>query len=246
MTGELDSIVELGRALEHLRSVRERLAGVPDWMRELHTNHQTKLAEIEALQETARAAERERRTAEAAVADAQAKLQQYQKQISRVSTQREYGALLKEIDTVKQQILGFEEQALDALERHEAAEKGLAEERVAFAELDGRYQLELRRWEEEKPALQADAERLEGSIEVVRQRLPRNLLAQFDRLYERFAGQPMAPLVRMERTSGPAAWHCGTCHYRVRPQVVVEIQSQGSVRPCDSCGRILYPEPGNS
>ncbi len=38
------------------------------------------------------------------------------------------------------------------------------------------------------------------------------------------------------------SWSCGACNYRVRPQVVVEIRTQGSLIECDSCKRILFVE----
>src|SRR5262245_2027037 len=101
MTQHLETIVELEQALGELGDADRRLHGIPDWMRELHDEHVARRAEIEALEQNTEEAARERRTAEAAVQDAQEKLKKFQQQINRVSTQREYGALLQEIDTAK-------------------------------------------------------------------------------------------------------------------------------------------------
>ena len=106
MNQNLETIVELQAALNHLRDAERRLHGIPDWMRELHEEHASSKAEIDEIEKAVEEAARERRTAEAAASDAQEKLKKYQQQINRVSTQREYGALLQEIDTVKGQISG--------------------------------------------------------------------------------------------------------------------------------------------
>lgn len=243
MTQHLETIVELQRALLDLKDAEQRLHGIPDWMRELHDEHVVRRAEIDSLQEAAETASKERRAAEAATADAQEKLKKYQQQINRVSTQREYGALLQEIDTAKGQISGFEEQALSSLERYEQTEKDLGTRRESFRELDERYAAETSRWEAEKPSIAEQIEALRARIAELKQRLPRNVTAQFERILERHPLGALAPVRLIERPGkGPREWHCAVCNYRVRPQSVVEIRNTGNLVQCDSCKRILYLE----
>lgn len=239
MTRPLDTIVELQEALERLRRADEELGGIPAWMRELDAEYREHKAEIDEHEAAAEAARIERRTAEAGISDAQEKLKRYQRQINAVTTQREYGALLQEIDTVKGQISAFEEQGLAAMERTDASTQALEEKRAGFRDLEERYQVELGRWEEEKPALAEEARKLRERVEVLQERLPRQYLAQFERIHERTHGQALAPIRKIERR-GPAMWHCGVCNYNVRPQVLVEIRNQGSLVQCDSCKRILF------
>ncbi|MDP9122131.1 MAG: C4-type zinc ribbon domain-containing protein [Acidobacteriota bacterium] len=243
MNQHLETIVELQSSLAQLKEAEQRLHGIPDWMRELHDEHVARKAEIDALQTIADEAARERRAAEAAVEDTQEKLKKYQQQINRVSTQKEYGALLQEIDTTKSQISGFEEQAFASLEQHDKAQKDLADLREAFRELDERYAAELIRWEGEKPGVAKQVEKLRSRIAALKARLPRQLLAQFERILDRNPGGALAPIRLIERPGkGPREWHCGMCNYRVRPQVVVEIKNGDSLVQCDSCKRILHLE----
>jgi uncharacterized protein len=243
MNQNLETIVELQRSLIELGAAEQRLHGIPDWMRELHDEHAARKGEIEALEELAAATAHDRRAAEAAVADAQEKLKRYQQQINRVSTQREYGALLHEIDAVKGEISGFEEQAFSSLDRHEQAQRDLAAKRESFQELDARYAAELGRWEEEKPEVARQVEALRGQIVTLKERLPRTIVWQFERILERNPGRALAPVRLIEGPRrGPREWHCGLCNYRVRPQVVVEIRNGDSLVTCDSCKRILYLE----
>jgi predicted nucleic acid-binding Zn-ribbon protein len=235
----LGSVVRLQAALDALRRAERQLSGVPEWMDELHGQHSARLAEIAAVGEAAESAAHDRRQAEAAIQDATEKLKHYQQQISLVRTQREYSALLQEIDTVKGSIKGLEEQALAGMDGYEQAQKKLAEERAAFADLDTRYQQALAQWQSERPAVEQQAETLRAEVAQLRGELPRPLLTNFERVYERRAGDAVAPLRKNSSPGGPI-YHCGGCNYRVRLQVVGEIRNKGSLVQCDGCRRFLY------
>jgi predicted nucleic acid-binding Zn-ribbon protein len=238
-TSHLRTIVRLQGALDALRRAEKQLSGVPEWMEELHSQHSARLSEIAAVGEAAEAAAHDRRKAEAAIQDATEKLKHYQQQISLVRTQREYSALLQEIDTVKASIKGLEEQALAGMEGYEQAQQRLAQERSAFSELDNRYQEALAKWQSERPAVEQQAETLRAEVGQLRGELPRGVLAQFERVYERRGGDAVAPLKKSSTGAGPI-WHCGACNYRVRLQVAGEIRSKGSLVECDGCRRFLY------
>jgi hypothetical protein len=241
MPGVLDAIVALQNTLDELEAVDRRLNSIPDWMQELHEEHSTKKSEIDAAGETASQAEMSRREAEGELADAQEKLKHYQEQISRVSTQREYGALLKEIDTVKTRIAEAEKTAFEALETKENAESEKETLEEGFKELDGRYKVELEKWEAEKPAFVKQQAKLEQREKELREKIPRNLQTLFDRLRDRLAGQATAPVARMDMMrSSNAMWHCAACNYNVRPQLVIDLRKSGGLNQCESCRRILY------
>lgn len=239
----LETVIALQKTLDRLKDARQRLEGIPDWMRELHDQHSERRAEIEALENEIEQSRLDRRNAEGAVQEQQEKLKRFQQQINAVKTQREYGALLQEIDTAKEEIRNLEEQELEAMERRETAEQSLTEKRQAFQELDQRYKAELEKWEEEKPGVEREVRELEAQAEKNRQRLPRPVLSQFERLRDRLDDQALAAIRTVQRPGrGPQTWHCAACNYRVRPQVVVQIRNQGSILQCDSCKRILYVE----
>ncbi len=243
MYSQLETIVELQSALDELNQFQGRIDGIPDWMKELHDEHQAKTAEIDAVAERAEEARSQRREAEAQLADAQAKLEHFQGQIGRVTTQREYGALLKEIDTVKGLIAGFEKVALESIDLFDAAQKELDELRERFSELDERYGVELAKWEAEKPAVAETIADLDVRVTGLREAIELPHLRLFDRLYDRNGGQAMAPLMLIESPrSKNREWRCSSCNYRVRPQVVVEIRNQGAIIQCDCGRRILYLE----
>lgn len=249
MSGTLESVVALQTALTELRRAEAQLDDVPDWMRELHEEHSERKAEIDALEEETEAATSDQRGAESEAEDARAKLKHYQEQISAVRTQREYAALLQEIDTTKDQIRDAEAKAMEALERQEEASNQLEEARQGFTDLDQRYAEAMEKWEAEKPGVEQEAEKLRGTIKTIREQLPRQVLTMFDRIHERHDGDALAVVREVERPKGPAIWCCSACNYRVRPQSVVALRrmSEHHTRGtelilCDSCRRILHLE----
>lgn len=243
MTHHLHSIIELQNALDEMRAAEELLNGIPDWMRELHEEHSGRKAEIDLLEASIDELALGRRTFESEVTDYRERVKHYQEQIGQVRNQREYGALLQEIDTANQRIKELEEQSFAALATQDEIQQQLDEERSRFAGLDERYAEGLAKWEKEKPSVAQKAEQLSGRIAVLRERLPKQVLLRYERISGRYNGRALAPILGLERTGkGPMIWHCGACNYRVRPQSVVVIRNEGRIELCDSCKRILYFE----
>ncbi|MEM7482296.1 MAG: hypothetical protein AAF481_14060 [Acidobacteriota bacterium] len=247
MSRDLENVIALHHTLVSLEEARRQLNEIPDWMSELHAEHTAIRLEIEELEAKADEAGQQRRAAEAAIEDAQEKLKRYQQQINAVTTQREYGALLSEIDAVKNQIAGEEEQGIAALEGAEAARKEAEEKRASFQELDDRYSSELAKWEAEKPSVAERVAALEAEETEARKAVPRPIASLFERIRDRSAGVALAAVRIMERPGGkgPREWHCAVCNYRVRPQAVVDIRNNSAIVQCDGCKRILYLEEQN-
>lgn len=239
---ELDSIVSLQTTLSDLTAARKRLDSIPDWMTELHGEYTARKSEIDAEQEVADESERQRREAEAELADSQEKLKHYQAQVSQVTTQREYGALLKEIDTVKEKIKTAEEQALNAITANEEAQEKLSKLEADFQDLKGQYDTELAKWEAQKPETQAKADELEAKAKSIRTEISRPVLSLFTRLYDRTQGDALAEILNMSNAKGVTMWHCSACSFNVRPMIAMQVRG-GEILHCDSCKRILFWVP---
>jgi predicted nucleic acid-binding Zn-ribbon protein len=240
MESPLETVIELQNALSDLTEREAQLDGIPDWMQDLHDEHSVHQAEIASIQAELDEAGVERRSAEAEITDQQEKLKTFQEQISRVRNQREYGALLHEIDMAKSQIKESEELALAALEKQEESQGRLDAEREASSEVDGQYAEALEKWETQKPGIADEAAALRTRVTELEEQVPADVLTLFRRILERHHGMALAPVHKVARAGkGPQMWHCGSCNYRVRPQAVVEIADQGNIVLCDSCKRIL-------
>lgn len=235
MATDIEIIVELQQVMRDLADARRSLEEVPEDMAELHEEHGRLSSEIERLEQESSEAESSRRKAEAEAEDQQGKVEHFQEQVNRVTTQKEYGALLSEIDGARERKRAAEEEALEALERHETLQGELETLKGSFTEIDERYRDGIAAWEEEKPAIRERIANLETRAEILREQLAPPVLARFDRLFERHHGDPLAAIEKMERP-GSTFYRCSVCNYQVRPQVVVELRSHGQLTTCE-CGR---------
>ncbi len=242
MTDTISQLVHLSRTMQSLASASALLAGVPESMRALHDEFTAAKAELDALEASATEAALDRRQAEAAIADAQEKLKHFQQQVSKVRNQREYGALLTEIDTVKQQTKTLEDAALAALGRADEIAKELADRNAVFADLDGRYKAEMVKWEAEKPEVAQRAAALKAEVDALEVGLPRPILGHLRRIFERYKGDTLAVVRKVDRPGAQAIWHCSSCNYQIRPQVAVEIRTRGTIVQCEGCKRFLRVE----
>jgi len=150
-----------------------------------------------------------------------------------VSNQREYAAMLKEIDTVKAGIASHEDFILKAMEELEelkpkigSHEDHIREERdrvtTERAEVEqsvGEAEATIRRTGEERSRLEAE--------------LPPALVSAISRVESMRQGRF---LVRADDGT------CQACWVRVRPQVYQEIRLGSAVHQCGSCHRFLYVE----
>jgi predicted nucleic acid-binding Zn-ribbon protein len=238
---QLEAVVELQQAMDELRDVEGILDGVPDWMQELHDEHSANADEIEQLEAILEEASQDHRSAETSIQDAESRYQKFQEQITQVRTQREYAALLKEIDTIKAEIQALEEKGLTAMERHEEVARDLEERRQAYSGTEEKYQEALSRWEEEKPTVAQRAESLRSEVARLERELNPRIGALFHRLLDTRKGEALAPIKKVTKVGGGnPIWHCSACHYQIRPQAAVEIRTGRGVVQCDGCRRILF------
>jgi len=237
----VETVVTLNDTLDHLSDLEQRLSGVPEEMRELHDAFTSGKIEIDRLEAVIEEARAERRAAEAALQDCGAKLEHFQEQVNRVRTQREYSAILQEIDLVKEHTRALDDEALAAMERQDEAETELGTLREGFAETEAQYQVEIEKWEAAKPGVASEAEDLRAKITALRHEVPASGLLLFERLRDVTNGNALAIVQEIRRLQrGPSMWHCSACNYNVRPQIIVEIKNNGSLVQCDSCKRLLF------
>jgi predicted nucleic acid-binding Zn-ribbon protein len=242
MTDPLSKLIEFHRVASELAATRDQLAGVPEEMRSLHEEYVEARSALDALEAEAERARTERRQAEAAIADAQERLRKFQHQVPMVRNQREYAALLTEIDTAKAEIKRLEEAALESLDSAERIGSEVQERQSGFAEVKARYDEQLAAWEARKPEVARRADELAHAADQLRGELPRPIVAQYQRIAGRYEGAALSPLRRADTPGTTTVWFCSTCNYQIRPQVAVEIRSRGTIVQCEGCKRFLFVE----
>ena len=161
----------------------------------------------------------------------------YKQQLLTVKTNREYSALLTEIEAVKREKEELEESIIQNMEKNEALSAGIKEKSSRLEELGkqrlskkGELDLRLKKLGKEVSIRKREREKLTG--EVNRPTL---------KLYERIMNS------RVNRAVVPVrSGCCGGCFAHVPLQKVADIRKGGQIYTCDSCGRIVYYDEDQS
>ncbi|OGL15317.1 MAG: hypothetical protein A3K12_09150 [Candidatus Rokubacteria bacterium RIFCSPLOWO2_12_FULL_71_19] len=232
MDGQLRALIELQTLDTKIAGLEAEAARLPQEIARLRAGVDEMRKQVEAARAGLDAARKETRAREKDLDDSQVKRQKFEAQLYQVKTNKEYSAVLTEIEEVKQQKARIEEEILTLMERHErlAAEIKEAEGRLKVAEAQGAAG---------EKALRAKLAAVEAELAVVRgertgvaRELPVNVIADYERLLRGRGGLALAVVTLPNLCSG--------CRMTITPQRLQELKQQNAPIPCESCGRYLY------
>ena len=225
---------ELYRLQDRLRFVRARERErdtIPAELVEVDREYQEKVEAVDRLKARLSEAELERRRANAELSEHRDRLRKYQSQLRAVQNQREYGAVLNEIDGVEKLVRAAEDRILNLEEEIQNATKELAGRLELLPLETEQHEERLKDWRvtqrqinDELTSAQEEIARLEGGMH------PRDRV-EFSRLMEKKGGQAIVLV------SGVS---CSACHVKVRPAALQALKAGREIIYCDSCKRILY------
>ena len=216
------------------QAARSIVEGAGDRIQEIENRFRERNAEYVSVKERHDAAESDRNTRTIELKDLEETYRKFMDSLMQVKNQREYAAVLKEIDAVKARRAEHEDAVLKDMEEIESLSSDL-ESRASHIEVE-RAQVETERAqvEAEVEAARKVIERCDADRARTEAELPAALVATLRRIE---GGRRGIFLVRVEREL------CQSCHVRVRPQVYQEIKQAAKIHTCSNCRRILYHEP---
>jgi predicted nucleic acid-binding Zn-ribbon protein len=163
---------------------------------------------------------------------ANVKRQKLEGRLYEVKTNKEYSAVLLEIEEAKQEKTQTEEDILALMETQER----LA---VDIKDAEARFKTRETQARQDETVIRKKLADVEAELEIVRaerasraRELPAGLLASYDRILKARGGVAVAAV-------GITAI-CGGCRVSIRPQAVQELRASSGLMLCESCGRYLY------
>ncbi len=231
MNPDLTRLIRLQQLETAADEARRRIADHPARSQALDARLEAARDAVGGIKARMAAAADKRRAEEKEVAGVQTRLAKYKDQLLEVKTNREYTAMLHEIEAAQNDIRTREDRILEIMMEADelnaairtseaelkAAEKDVAAERALLDTEMTRMQSEIERTTAERKTLVAD--------------IDRHVLSIFETTAKGRKGVAVA-----EARDGL----CTICHVRLRPQVFNEVRKNESIIQCDSCRRILY------
>ena len=233
MNAELEKLVRLHHAETHLKRIESDLADVPRLRKEIEDRLERDRARLDAAKSALATSQKSRREHEAAVADLKGKLSKYKGQLMEVKTNKEYTAVLHEIEGVERDIRARDDLTFAEMEKEEALAHEVKREEADFKAVAADAAKEIADLEARSTGLAAEASRRQAERDAAAASIPEEPLALYSRV-ARLRGTGVA-----EARDGV----CESCHVKMRVQVWVEVRKNEQLLQCESCSRVLYYEP---
>jgi uncharacterized protein len=233
MNPRLEQLIHLQRVESDLRRTQAGLAEIPKRKAELEAEMAADRAHLDAARHSLDDSLKARKRHEGSLQDLEGKRSRYKSQLMEVKTNKEYTAMLHEIEGVEREIRGIEDQVLAEMEKAESLTGEVKREEVAFKAREERHRTDTRGLDERARVLEGDAARLGVERDQVAQGLDEDTLEMFQRI-ARLRGSAMA-----EARDGM----CQVCHVKLRLQMYADLKRNEEIVQCPACNRILYYEP---
>jgi predicted nucleic acid-binding Zn-ribbon protein len=233
MNPDLEKIIDLHHADTELKRLDAELAEVPRARQAVEARLARDKERLETAREALEESKKTRRENESQVQALEEKRSKYKGQLMDVKTNKEYTAMLHEIETVEREIGSREDQILEEMERAEALNGDVAREEAAFKAVEQEARVEGAELDARQARLEDERKRVATERDRVAEQIPEGPL----NLYQRVAKL---------RGSGAAEARdgmCQACHVKLRPQVWVELKVGEEIFRCDACNRIVYYDP---
>lgn len=212
------------RLIRSYEETPRRLAELLKEFEQFEAEYLAKKAEFEHAKKMHRSLEQE-------ISDLESKIVRSKQRMNEVKTNKEYAAILKEIEDQKKEVATREDGTLEFMDRIEVLSREL---RTLEAEVDKRR----KRLEEDKRALELENEQMSGRLaqiealqQKVRQKMDPDILKRSEFLLVKRAGIAVAPV---------EGGICKVCNLNIPPQKFIELQRDETIHQCPHCHRYIY------
>lgn len=239
-TNPLDRLFRLQEILLSAKKKEDRRQRTPDHLVHIEAAYREIAARRAELNDRVATAEARRKALEGEIGDVGERAKKYQQQLVAVKTNREYGALLNEIDGVKREVRTREDEILQIEEDLAAARAEAAELESSFPDEERAFEEKMAGWRAEQADLAEDIARGRTEAEEIRNAVDRRLLSTFDRIAGARGGVAVA---RVSLGQGHVGT-CSACNLRLRPQLLSDLRLSKELTICEGCKRILLWDGG--
>lgn len=236
MSKELRDLILLVQLQDIYNSISAAIAernSPPEEIRELQEANRLRQLELEEMEQQMVSHEEEIKEVRKKQTEWELELEHFQKQKSIVSNEREFTAVISEIDYATKEIEGATARRKELEETIAAIQSEVAERREARPEEEGAHKEVVEAWEARKDELLKIVHGLSEKAKKVEAEIQPKQRARFMRLLESKQGKAVSAVVDGS---------CSLCHFALRPHLQQRVRRSDEIIDCEHCHRILYVE----
>jgi predicted nucleic acid-binding Zn-ribbon protein len=229
---QLKTLIDLQGVDTRIAAHEAEAARLPKEIAAIHAEIETAKKDVDAGKARLDAAKKDQRTREKDLEVVQAKRSKTEGRLYEVKTNKEYSAVLAEIEEIKQEKGRVEEEILVLMESQERLTADIKDAEARFKSRETQGKQEEAALQEKLRAVEADLALVRTERAELARQLPAPVLADYDKLLKARGGLALAQVMKPNL--------CGGCRMTVTPQRLQELRAQSALLPCESCGRYLY------
>jgi uncharacterized protein len=230
--GNLQTLINLQAIDTRIAGLEADAARLPREIAAIHAAVEDAKKNAEQAKARLDAARKDQRAKEKDLEVVQAKRSKNEARLYEVKTNKEYSAVLIEIEEIKQEKARMEEEVLVLMEAQERLTGDIREADARFKQRESEGRGQEATLKEQLRGIEADLAGVRTERKELAGKLPANILADYDRILRARAGLALVPVTKPN--------FCGACRMTITPQRLQELRAQSSLIPCESCGRYLY------
>ncbi len=232
MDQQLQTLINLQAIDTRIAALEADAARLPKEIAAIHAAVEDARKQVETTKTRLDAARKDQRAREKDLEVVQAKRSKNEARLYEVKTNKEYSAVLTEIEDIKQEKARMEEEVLVLMEAQERLTGDIREAETRFKQREGEGRGQEATLKEQLRGIETDLAAMRTERKELAAQLPAPILADYDRILRARAGLALVPVAKPN--------FCGACRMTITPQRLQELRAQSSLIPCESCGRYLY------
>ena len=233
MREQLELLWELQRIDLDLKNIKGDRDRTPKELKRLDEKLNSEKERIQKEKEKAELLEKERKKKELNLSSKQDKIKREEAKMFEVKTNKEYQALLSEIESIKESISRDEEEILQMMDEIDELKKNLSKREREVAVVHEKVEAERKSIQEKMAHGDTVWKEQTERREVISKQLEANLVKLYDTLKEKRQGLGVV---------GAKDETCQGCFVNIPPQMFIEVQKNNALIRCPNCNRILYWE----
>jgi uncharacterized protein len=173
-----------------------------------------------------------------------AQVQKLRTALNAAKSNKEYAAILTEINTHKADNAKLEEEVLKIMAEVDVIKVDSEKIKVQLQAEEGRLAEVQKSSGDEIERLNRMLEQLTAQRAEAAKQIPPDVMAKFERLSISHEGEAMA-VIEIHGKRPPFDYVCGGCFMTLNAEHANVLRTRDEVRTCDNCKRILYMEAAN-
>lgn len=231
MDEQLSLLIQLQEIDGNIRTLAAQKKRLPEALADLESKRTASQVALESTREALLAAQKNKRDRDQDLEAGVQKVEKLRTRSSEIKNNKEYQALLKEIETVELENKAIEDDIISLMEKIDAASAAIEAAEQRLREEETAIQAEQKQHEAEFTKIGIELQAVEQAREKIVLQVQPTVISLYEKLLNTKAGIAIAE-ARTESCSG--------CYMSIPPQVYVNVKKNASIITCPNCNRILY------